>query len=79
MGRKQIRPGAGEIAHGPGVSFSGKSSAPKNMFSRSLGQTVRYVCWPVFNDDRHIVGHELLRIGPDLDRYLRRLAEEAAR
>jgi hypothetical protein len=59
------------------MSAVGTADTPKNRLSRSLGQTPRYVRWPVFNDDRHVVGHELLRIGPDLDRYIQRMAEES--
>jgi hypothetical protein len=77
MTLKHIRPGALAGARGPGEMLLGKSSTPKSRLFRSLGQTPRYVRWPIRNDDGHTVGHELLRIGPDLDHYLRRMAEEA--
>ena len=37
----------------------------------------RYVRWAIYNSDRKVVGHELLRIGPDLNAYIRKMAEEA--
>jgi hypothetical protein len=30
----------------------------------------------VFNDDQHLVGHEMVRIGPGLQNFIRRMAEE---
>jgi len=42
-----------------------------------LERTPRYLRWPVLNSERRVVGHELLRIGPDLNAYIRKMAEEA--
>lgn len=73
--RKARGPAGGTLALG--LSAVGTADTPKSRLFKPLGQTPRYIRWPVFNDDRHVVGHELLRVGPDLDRYLRRMAEES--
>ena len=39
----------------------------------------RYVRWPIYNSERKIVGYELLKIGPDLTTYIRKMAEESSR
>jgi hypothetical protein len=77
MAHKRIGPGVSGITRRAGESFSRQSSNPQIRLTASPRQTPRYVRWPVYNDDRHLVGHELLKIGPDLDHFIRRMAEEA--
>jgi hypothetical protein len=55
------------------VGFSVKSS-PQSKLKSPVGQTPRYVRWPVKNDDGHVVGHELLKISPELQAYIARMA-----
>ena len=56
---------------------TGKSTRPGQC--RTAPPVARYIRWPVYNDDHHLIGFELLKIGPGLDRYLTQLAEESGR
>jgi hypothetical protein len=76
MIQKKMRPACDSTRGGPREGFSVKSNSPKNRLKSALGQTPRYIRWPVKNDDGHVVGHELLRLSPALQAYIGKMAME---
>jgi hypothetical protein len=52
-------------------------AASRDIGSRGPAPIPRYVRWAIYNSDRKVVGFELLKIGPDLNAYIRKMAEEA--
>lgn len=49
----------------------------KDRLTPHPGQMPRHIRWPVHNEDGHLIGHELLKIGPGLGNFIRRMVEEA--
>ena len=57
-------------------SWIGSENTPTTLQSQAA--VPRFVRIPIINDDLHVIGHDLIKIGPELAASIRKAAEVGA-